>query len=182
MLISEANNEITLVFAALDRMSIRFHLIEDTNWKILDSMKIIFGGGLTKENILNELPQKKSGEIPNLELLQNKFLELAVYVPISLRWGKLINAAFFLNKMRQLLIEIYTNSRGIDRFLDFEKIADKSIITDLIPTYPILNQKAIGQSFNSLLTYYNDHLDTISSQKLSLTPGKKELMNLQKQS
>ena len=84
-------------------MSIRFHLIEDTNWKILNSMKIIFGD-LTKDKIVNALSQEKKGGIPNLELLQNKFLELATYVPISLRRKKLINAAFFLNKMRQLAV------------------------------------------------------------------------------
>ena len=173
---NEAPNEITIVFASLDRMSIRFHLIEDTNWKILNSMKIIFGD-LTKDKIANALSQEKKGEIPNLELLQNKFLELATYVPISLRRKKSINAAFFLNKMRQILIEIYTNARGTDRFLDFEKIADKSIAADLTPTYSILNEKAIGQSFNFLLTYYKDRIDNISVQKLSLSPNQKELIN-----
>lgn len=173
---SEVANEITIVFSTLDRVSIRFHLIEDTDWKILDSMKIIFGG-LTKDKIVNVLSQKKTEEIPNLEVLQNKFLELAVYVPISLRRGKLINAAFFLNKMRQLLIEIYTNTRNVDRFLDFEKIADKSIVACLTPTYSILNEEAIGQSFNSLLAYYRDHLDSIALKKLFLTPSQKELIN-----
>lgn len=172
---NETTNEITIVFATLDRMSIRFHLIEDTNWKILDSMRIIFGD-LSKEKILNARPQKKSGEVLKIEFLQNKFLELVAYVPISLRRKKLINAAFFLNKMRQLLIEIYTNSRNVDRFLDFEKIADKSTIVFLTPTYSILDEKAIGQSFNSLLTYYRDHLDSISAQKLSLNPSQKELI------
>lgn len=173
---NEAHNEITVVFATLDRMSIRYHLIEDTNWKILDSMKIIFGG-LTKENILNLLLQKKTEEIPNFEQLQNKFLELAVYVPISLRRGKLINASFFLNKMRQLLIEIYANTRGIDRFLDFEKITDKSTVASLAATYSILDEKAIGQSFNFLITYYKDNIDSISVQKLSLNQNQIELIN-----
>ena len=173
---NEAPNEVTIVFDTLDRMSIRFHLIQDTNWKILDSMKIIVGD-LTKENILNVLPQKKTGEIPNLALLQNKFLELATYVPISLRRRKLINASFFLNKMRQLLIEICVNARNTDRFLDFEKIADKSAVVALTPTYPILDEKAIGQSFNSLLTYYRNHLGSIALKKLSLNLCQKELIN-----
>lgn len=174
---NETSHEITIVFATLDRMSIRFHLIEDTNWKILDSMKIIFGD-LTKEKIINALPRKKMSEIPSLELLQDKFLELAVYVPISLRRGKLINAAFFLNKMRQLLIEIYTNARNIDRFLDFEKIADKSIITAITPTYSVLSEEAIGQSFDSLLICYRDQLNSISAQRVSLNPNQRELINL----
>lgn len=173
---SEATNETTIVFATLDRMSIRFHLIETTNWKILDSMKIIFGNS-TKDDITRKLPSKKNGALPNLELLQNKFLELAVYVPISLRRRKLINASFFLNKMRQLLIEIYTNARGIDRFLDFEKIADKSTVASLAATYSTLDEKTIGKSFNYLLTYYSDNLDTISVQKLSLSPSQIELIN-----
>lgn len=173
---NEAHNEITVVFATLDRMSIRYHLIEDTNWKILDSMKVIHGD-LTKDNIVRELPQKKDYASSNLELLQNKFLELATYVPISLHRGRLINAVFFLNKMRQTLIEIYTNARGNDRFLDFEKIADKSIIAGLIPSYSILNEKAISQSFHSLLTYYRDNIDNISFQKLFLTPSQNELIN-----
>ncbi|MBI5356318.1 nucleotidyltransferase domain-containing protein [Candidatus Collierbacteria bacterium] len=173
---NEAPHEITIVFATLDRMSIRFHLIEDTNWKILDSMKIIFGD-LTKNDITRKLSPKKIGAHPNLELMQNKFLELAIYIPISLRREKLINAAFFLNKMRQLLIEIYANSRAVDRFLDFEKIADNSIIAALIPTYPILNKQLVNHSFHSLLTYYRDHFGSISVQKLSLTPNQKELID-----
>lgn len=173
---NEAPDEVTILFATLDRMSIRFHLINDTNWKILDSMKIIFGD-LTKDDITRKLPPEKVGVHPNLELLQNKFLELATYVPISLRREKLINAAFFLNKMRQLLIEIYTNARNIDRFLDFEKIADKSIIAALGPTYPILNKPSIIHSFHSLLTYYQNNLSSISAQKLSPTPNQIELIN-----
>ena len=77
---------------------------------------------------------KKENKV-NLSLLNNKFLELAIYVPLSLKRNKPMNAIFFINKMRQILIQIHNYSHKVEREFDFESNADVHLISDLRTTY-----------------------------------------------
>jgi predicted nucleotidyltransferase len=171
----EFPNEIVVILESLDRISIRFHLLKDTNRSILDSMQILCGT-LTKEEIIKSTIQKEKNTNP--ELLSNKFLELAIYVPVSIKRNNLMNAYFFVNKMRQIIIQIYINSHGIKREFDFENNADIYLVNDLKKTYGNCTNQEIKQSFILLLNIFEQKIDKISAGKFVLT--KNQLILLQK--
>lgn len=171
----EFPNEQVIILDSLDRISIRFHMLKNTNSSILDTMQVLFGN-LTKEDIQKSVVKKE--ENVNIELLGNKFLELAIYVPISIKRNKLMNAIFFINKMRQTIIQIYNSSYGVDREFDFESKADINLVSGLKNTYGNCTKERITKTFNSLLDIYKDKIGEISDNKLSLSND--HLMILQK--
>ena len=170
----EFTNESIVIFGSLDRMSIRFHLLEDTNEAILETMKVLTGN-LTKDDIKKSTVKKETKD--DLELLSNKFLELSLYVPISLRRKKLINALFFLNKMRQTLFQIYVKSRGIPREFDFESSANEVLKKELYLTYTVCEETEIKKAFFKLLDIYKDNIAEISLKKIVLTEKQIALIN-----
>lgn len=169
----EFPNEQVIILDSLDRISIRFHLLKNTNNSILDSMQILCGK-LTKEHIQKSCVKKEKN--PSLELLNNKFLELAIYVPISLTRNKPMNALFFINKMRQTIIQIYNYSHGIEREFDFESKADIALINNLKETYGNCAMGEINQAFNSLLDLYEHKIRKMSADKLSLSDDQLKIL------
>ena len=65
----------------------------------------ILSGKLTKDEIMKSTVKKENKV--NISLLNNKFLELEIYVPLSLKRNKPMNAILFINKMRQKLNKIH---------------------------------------------------------------------------
>ena len=165
---AEFKNEQVIIFDTLDRISIRFHTLKDTNPAILDSMRILYGKHT--EKYIRSVVVEKEAEV-NLELLNNKFLELSMYVPISLKRGKVINAQFFLNKMRQTLISIYVKSQRFKREFDFEANASLSLKKELYTTYAACEKSEIIKAFNKLLDVYKNNLKEISNGKIKLSDG-----------
>ncbi len=162
----EFPNEQVIILESLDRISIRFHLLKDTNSSILDSMQIL-SGNLTKDEIMKSTVKKENKV--NLSLLNNKFLELAIYVPLSLKRNKPMNAIFFINKMRQILIQIHNYSHKVEREFDFESNADVHLISDLRTTYGNCTNNDVKKAFSSLLNIYEHKIEEISAGKLTLS-------------
>lgn len=169
----EAKGERIIIFDTLDRISIRFHSLSDTKPQVLDTLTFLCGR-LTKENIHQSV--KEIQKPTSLELLANKFVELAVYVPIGLHRDRLVNAQFFLNKMRQTLIEIYSISHGLSRGFDFEAHASKELIKELTQTYARLEKGEIIRAHEKLMKLFLEQLDAISNGKIKLTAEKKIIL------
>lgn len=167
--------EWVIIFDSLDRISIRLHLLEDTIPHILDSFKILYGD-LSVEEIRKSIVEKKS-QPSSLEVLKNKFIELSIYVPIALHKNQLINAEFFLNKMRNLVIEIYIKSRGMPRLFDFEKETDSDLKEKIYLTYADLDISSIRLSFEALVYLFIDSIKSISVDKLSLSNNERQILN-----
>lgn len=169
----EFSNEFVFILDTLDMISIRFHLLEDTHPAIIDSMKILYGT-LTTEQIKSSqnLSYKKEA---NYLLLNNKFLEHAIYVQISLKRNRLINVSFFLGRMRQIIIEIYTKARGKREF-DFEKIVDQEIKQEFMKTFPALNHKALDESFKKVMNLYQTSIEQISLGQIKLSGNEKLIL------
>lgn len=170
----EFPNEQVFILNTLDRIGIRFHVLMDTNWTILNSMRILYGK-LSKEDIVKASVKKE--RIVDIELLNNKFLELSIYVPLSLKRNKLINALFFLNKMRRILIQIYMHSHGLERELDFESSASASIANHLYETYGACNSGSIHAAFDKLLKFYQMNIAQISGGKIHLSDNQFNILN-----
>lgn len=169
----ELPNELVIILDSLERISIRFHTLRNTNSSILDSMQILCGK-LSKEDIQKSSVKKE--KTINLELLSNKFLELSIYVPISLKRNRLINALFFINKMRQTLIQIYISSHKIDREFDFESKADVTLVNNLKGSYGKCSYENIRKAFYSLLDIYKNKIREISADKLSLSDNQYKIL------
>lgn len=162
----EFPNELVLILESLDRISIRFHLLKDTHPAIVDSMQILYGR-LSRKDIQKASVRKEKGI--DFDLLNNKFIELSLYVPISLNRNKPINAMFFLNKMRLTLIQIYIHSHDLPREFDFEGSAGPSLIYDLYDTYGACQKEQIYKSFIKLLDIYEKNIEEISVRKIQLS-------------
>lgn len=169
----EFTNEFVFIFDSLDRMSIRFHLLEDTHPAIIESMKILHGD-ITIEKIKNSQNKKLNKEI-NLSLLNNKFLEHSIYTQLSIKRNKLNNASFFLNKMRQIIIEIYVKTRGKRQF-DFDDIVDDKTKKNMIKTYFLLNHQSIKMAFEAMLNLYKTSIEELSSGKIILEDNQKHIL------
>lgn len=169
----EFPNEQVLILDTLDRISIRFHLLNDTHPAIVDSMRVLYGK-LSRKDIQKASIKKE--KIIDLNLLNNKFLELSIYVPISLRRNKLINALFFLNKMRQTLIQIYIHSHNLSREFDFEESADKTLLHDLYDTYGVCQKEQIYKAFIKLLDIYEKNIEEISVRKIQLSEKHRKIL------
>ena len=171
----EFKNEYVIILNTLDRISIRFHIKEDTVYHILDSLKILYGT-LSKEEIEKSIT-KPNTEKQNIGILKNKFLELSIYVPISLKRKRLINAEFFLNKMRNTVIDIYLKSRNMNRYFDFENNAEQDIRERISKTYSILDETSITNAFHELINLFCELFDLIGDKKIILTKNDKELIS-----
>lgn len=171
----ENTNEYVFIFNSLDRMSIRFHLLEDTHPFIIDSMKILYGD-LTSEEIIRSQNKKLTNEI-NYQLLNYKLLEHIIYAELSIKRNQLMNTFFFINKIREILIEIYTKSRN-KRSFEFENSAEKNIKKEITSSYSSLNKKYLEKSLKILMNLYRNSINRISGGKILLTD--KELKILDK--
>ncbi len=171
----EFAGEWVIIFDTLDRISIRFHLLENTIPHILDSFKILYGD-LSVDDIHKSIVKEKS-QITNLEILKDKFIELSIYVPIALHRNELINAEFFLSKMRNIVIEIYIKSRGIPRIFEFEKEIDPDLKNKIYLTYADLDISSIKLSLESLISLFIDSIKSISGEKLNLNNNERLILN-----
>ncbi|MDO8609711.1 MAG: nucleotidyltransferase domain-containing protein [bacterium] len=169
----EFTNEFVFIFDSLDRMSIRFHTLEDTHPAITESMKILYGD-ITVEEIKNSQNIQLKKET-NLQMLNNKFLEHVIYVQLSIKRNKLINASFFLNKMRQIIIEMYVKTRGKREF-DFEEIVDNKIKQKIASIYYLLNNQSMEIAYKKLIDLYENSIKEISSGKIILKNNEKLIL------
>jgi len=170
----EFPNEQVIILGSLDRISIRFHTLKDTNSSILNTMQVLYGN-LTKEDMQKQLVKKEKNV--NIELLSNKFLELAIYVPISLKRNKLMNAIFFLNKMRRTLIQIYNHTHNIEREFDFEEQVTIPLKEVLYLTYSECKREDIEKAFIKLLDIYISNIKEIGLNKINLTKNQLVLLD-----
>lgn len=168
-------NEWVIIFDDLNRVSIRFHLIKDTIPHILGSSRILYGD-LKVEEIKRFIIKPQSKE-NTLEILKDKFIELSIYVPIALHRNQLINAEFFLNKMRNILMEIYTKSREMPRVFDFEKEVDQEIKEKIQSTYTTIEFPSIHKSFTVLVTLFRSQIDKISNNRVKLTVSERLILS-----
>jgi predicted nucleotidyltransferase len=173
----EHKNEQVIILDTLDRVSIRFHTLQDTKNAILSSMQILCGT-LTKAEIM--AATKKTINSVDLSLLSNKFLELSVYVPISLFRNELINAQFFVNKMRQMLIQIYIHSYNLTREFDFEKHANIPLVEQIKQTYCKTNKEDIKKAFLLLLSLYESNIHELSNNRLILSNNQLKILRIVK--
>lgn len=169
----EFTNEYVFIFDSLDRMSIRFHLLEDTHPAIIDSMKILYGD-LTPEQIKasQNIIHKKNEDF---QMLNNKFLEHAIYAQLSIKRNKLVNTFFFLNKMRQIIIEMYVKSRG-KRELDFEETADEKMKQEILKTYSTLDTDSLKTALKTLINNYINSVSDTSSGKITLKENERMVL------
>lgn len=171
----EFPNEQVIILDSLDRISIRFHTLKDTHPAILLSMRVLCGS-LSEDDIKKSVTRREKKV--DINLLNNKFLEFANYVPISLKRNKPMNAIFFLNKMRQTLIKIYNYTHNIKREFDFEQQVSLSLKEALYLTYSECRKEEIEKAFIKLLDTYISNIKEISSDKIKLT--KNQLLLLDK--
>jgi predicted nucleotidyltransferase len=169
----EFTNEYVFIFDSLDRMSIRFHLLEDTHPAIIDSMRILYGD-LTSEQIKASQNMIHKKDL-DFQILNNKFLEHAIYAQLSIRRNKLINASFFLNKMREIIIEIYVKSRSRREF-DFEEIADQKIRKAVANIFSTLDANSSIRILKRLIDLYLNSINEISMGKIILSNNEKEIL------
>ncbi len=93
-------------------------------------------GKLTKED-LAQAAASKPKQHTDFELLQKKCLEHALYVPISLQRGELINALNMLDTVRNNCITMYDVSHGLSTITmeKFERNAPEHLKEALVPTF-----------------------------------------------
>lgn len=168
-------NEWVLILSTLDRISLRFHLLNSTSPNILNSF-VILSGNMSLADIKRALPQIKT-KPTSLNLLQHKFLEHSIYVPIYLHRNELLNAFNMLNILRNTLITIYYKSHSLSKIEKFEKHAPKDIIEKLKSTYSNLDSNQIRAAFENLIKLYINSINSLSNGKLSLSPKELEILN-----
>jgi len=168
----ESADDFVFIFDTLDRMSIRFHLLEDTSPVVVQSMKLLFGD-LGRSKIKGS--RRQPAQEGNCRFSHHKFLEHSIYFQLSLRRHRLLNAFFFLNRMRQMMIEIYTQTRG-KRIFDFESLADDKLKRAISQTYSSLKQNELEKSFRKLIDLYRGAIVQMSRGKIRLSQDERTIL------
>jgi len=169
----ERPNEWVIILDNLGRISIRFHTLEETSPNIIDSL-VVLAGGLTSEDIAHAAAPKKQTDF---DLLHHKFLEHAIYVPIYLHRGELINACNMLSALRNALITIYCASHGMPKIEKFEKLAPAIVREQLQSTFALPEEAQITPAFTALLQLYKTSLDDFSAGHLQLSAEQETILD-----
>ncbi|HVU59260.1 MAG TPA: nucleotidyltransferase domain-containing protein [Candidatus Saccharimonadales bacterium] len=170
----EGPNAWVFILESLDRLSIRFHSLDETSPNIIGSL-VILAGKLSKDEIAHAAAGHPKQQ-PDALLMHTKFLEHAIYVPVYLHRGEVMNAYNMLTTLRNGFLMLYCVSHGLPKIEKFEKNAPEALKAALRPTYSSLDETAIRQSFTQLLRVYAESVETVSAAALHLTKEQKLIL------
>jgi len=171
----ESPNGWVFILDTLDRISIRFHTLEETSPNIIDSLTV-----LTGELSVDDLAAASVREpryTADIARSHHKFLEHAIYVPIYLHRGETMNAYTMLTTLRNALLTIYCATHGIPKVEKFEKEAPAVLRERLLPTFALLDAHDIRRACTCLLKLYEESIGDISAGKLELTAQERTILD-----
>jgi predicted nucleotidyltransferase len=177
VIVASASDAGDVVLASLLEFSIRYHTLETTNWKIVDSL-VLLTGSLDLATIVaagNRNRPMTMSQIPST--LLDRYLRYALGVSVQIRRHHLWNAIDLLHRMRDLLMQIYAETHGYSRPVHaFQQHAAPILQSSLATMLPYYELKSVCLALHQALTIVETDLSTLSNGQLSMSDAHHKLV------
>jgi predicted nucleotidyltransferase len=168
-----------VVLSSLHELSVRYHPLRATSPNIVDSL-LVLSGSLDAATICaageaNRAPPDTSP--PALQTMLDACLRYAVEADAALPRGRLWSAHDLLERMRDLLFELYAATQGTARPLRaFQAQADAALQARLAATVAPLDADAQRQALDRMLDLLATDLDALTAGQIQLGPAQREVL------
>ncbi|MCE7989425.1 MAG: nucleotidyltransferase domain-containing protein [Caldilinea sp. CFX5] len=166
-----------VVFASLLELSIRYHPLATTNWKITDSL-VLLCGDLDLAVIVAAGQQNRTASgVPSPAALVDRYLHYAVGVSVQIRRQQLWLAIDLLHRMRDLLMQLYAQAYGYNRPIHaFQQHAEHSLQSRMRAMLPQHDLKSVYLALEQGLTIVEADLFTLSHGQIVLNDAHHKLL------
>ncbi len=173
VIFAEDPDEGEIVLESLMMLSIRYHPLADTNYSIVDSMRVL-SGSLDHAIIAAAGTANRPGDPAPLTLLLDKLIRYAavanVYFQRQFVWGVIE----ILHYMRAIIMQIFARTHGgVRSFHTFQAQADAQLQARLAETLPGSSIGSLRFALIALLDFIEHDLAVVSAGSLALSPGHK---------
>lgn len=177
IIFAEEVDEGEVVLESLMMLTIRYHPLANTNYSIVDSMRVL-SGSLPHDTIAAAgIANRHEAHAP-LTLLLDKLIRYAaiinVYYQRQFTWGVIE----ILHYMRGIIMQIFARTHdGVRSFHTFQALADPSLQAQLAQTLPGITPESMHMAFLAMLHLIENNLGDVSNGALALTPGQKVVID-----
>jgi predicted nucleotidyltransferase len=176
LIVPDGEEAADVMLPSLNRFSIRYHPLATTNPNIVDSLQLLAGSlDLAAVQAAGRANQP-AAEAP-LEGRVDAIVRYMVEVDVALRRGRLWLAVELLHRIRGLLMEIYSHTRGGSRpLLDFDEKADAALQGQLGQTLPQYDLASLQAALAKLIHLLQHDLPVWSGGRLQLDPVQEAIL------
>lgn len=165
-----------VVLSNLVEFSIRYHLLADTKPAILDSMRCL-SGTLTLDQIRAAANQKYISEPEEMITTVNQCIRYSLQLHNAIMRQRLWISLELLQRIRGLLISMYSNSHGADRPVNFfdthASPESRRLLARLVVEAEL---ESVREAFTNTLSLLKDHLDSFSNGQYKLTEAQSRIL------
>jgi len=165
-----------VVLSSLNRFSIRYHPLATTNPNIVDSLQLL-AGSLDLAAVQAAGRANRPAPPAPLAGRVDAIIRYMVEVDVALKRGRLWLAVELLHRIRGLLMDIYSCSRGGRRPLrDFDEMAGAAMRGRLGQTLPRYERSSLREALAKLIDLVQNDLPAWSDGRLRLDPVQEEIL------
>ena len=166
-----------VLFESLMQLSVRFHPIETTNPKIVDSLQVltseIDSTSIVAAGVANRPEQHK-----RLPLLLDMSVRYVAVADVNLQRRHIWEAIEMLHRMRGLFMELYSLARGGERPMEFfQANASAKLQTQLGRTLPEYSLDSVQTSLGQCLGILKHDLGQLTKGQVQLTDAHRSVLN-----
>ena len=177
LIVPDGDDAVDIVLDSLTRLSIRYHPLHNTKRQIIDSLRIL-SGNLTLSTIrMATVATERTKHNLSLYEIINGIIRYAVEVDVALRRKQRWLAIELLHRMRNYLLEIFSQTRNILRpYHSFEEHASQDLQRRLGATLPSNDLRSIELALEAFTDILSHHLANWSQHQVNLTEQQKSVL------
>jgi predicted nucleotidyltransferase len=176
LVVPRGQESVDLVLLPLLEISIRYHSLATTSPNIVESV-IVLAGSLTTEQVRAAgLANMEHDETPPAELL-DACLRYALEIDIALRRGEPWLAIELLHRTRNLLMELFAQTRGGARPVQtFDAQAGSALQARFGATLPTCESPSMWGAHQAMLDLLEQDIPALANGQAQLTAGQREVL------
>ncbi len=176
LVIPTGEDEGDVVTESLLELSVRYHTLRTTSPAIVDTL-LVLTGRLDTATIQAAGLANRQDAVQPLDRLVDKGVRYAVEVGVALQRQRVWMAIELLHRMRGLMMELYAQSHGGLRPLQFfEANADPALQADLAATLPSSDPSSLRVALTRFLALLENDLERWTDGRVHLTAGQREVV------
>jgi predicted nucleotidyltransferase len=165
-----------VVFASLAHLSIRYHPLSATSPNIVESL-LPLTGPLDAAAVRAAGLARRETEGESLAHVLDVCVRAALYVDIGLQRGQLWSAIAELHRMREMVIELFSATRGGARAIRvFQAEASAELRRALGATLPHYDAGSIQTALGAMLELLERDIEVIAAGRLALSDGQRAVI------
>jgi predicted nucleotidyltransferase len=176
LIIPRGQESVDLVLLPLLEISIRYHSLATTSPNIVESVEVLAGSLTTEQVRAAGMANRESDETPPTELL-DACLRYALEIDFTLRRGESWLAIELLHRTRNLLMELFAQTRGGARPVQtFDAQADSALQARFGATLPTFDSPSMWGAHQAMLDLLEQDIPALSNGQAQLSAGHQEIL------